>query len=94
MLFNLPGQSQDEMLADARAAADLGLEQICFYHLVMFDGLDTEWSRDRSLLAQMSRAARTHALTCSWDAVFDSVLAAYPVARTAEESPAALATAV
>ena len=50
--------------------------------------------RDRARLAQFSRAARAHALTCSWDAVFDSVLAAYPVARTAEEAPPALATAV
>jgi oxygen-independent coproporphyrinogen-3 oxidase len=53
MLFDLPGQTRDEILADARAAADLGLDQVCFYHLVMFDGLETEWSRDRSLLAQL-----------------------------------------
>jgi len=51
-------------------------------------------ARDRTLLAQMSRAARAHALTCSWDAVFDSVLAAYPVSHIAKEPPVALATAV
>ena len=39
-------------------------------------------ARDRALLANMSRAARAHALKCSWDAVFDGVLAAYPVAQT------------
>jgi glycosyltransferase involved in cell wall biosynthesis len=51
-------------------------------------------ARDRALLARMSRAARAHALTCSWDAVFDSVLTAYPVPQAAKEPPAALATAV
>ncbi|HLI76010.1 MAG TPA: glycosyltransferase, partial [Acidobacteriaceae bacterium] len=30
-------------------------------------------------LACMRRAARTYALGCSWDAVFERVLAAYPV---------------
>jgi len=54
----------------------------------------TSLARDRPLLAHMSRAARAQALTCSWDAVFDSVLAAYPVAQPVKESPATLATAV
>jgi coproporphyrinogen III oxidase-like Fe-S oxidoreductase len=31
----------------------VALDQIGLYHLVMFDGLDTEWSRDRSLLQQL-----------------------------------------
>lgn len=31
-------------------------------------------------LAAMRRAARAYALTCSWDAVFERVLAAYPLA--------------
>ncbi len=31
-------------------------------------------------LARMGRAAREYALTCSWDAVFERVLAAYPTA--------------
>jgi oxygen-independent coproporphyrinogen-3 oxidase len=58
MLFDLPGQTRDEILADARAAVDLGLDQVCFYHLVMFDGLETEWSRDKSLLAMLPDNAR------------------------------------
>ena len=46
-------------------------------------------------LRDMSRAARAHALTCSWDAVFDRVLDAYPLQSAIEEStPAPLATAV
>jgi phosphatidylinositol alpha 1,6-mannosyltransferase len=34
-------------------------------------------ARDRSLLDRMRRHARTHALTCSWDSVFDRVYATY-----------------
>ncbi len=73
LLFNLPGQTRAQILDDARAAVDLGLDQICFYHLVMFDGLDTEWSRDRSLLAQLpdNPAALDH-----WLALRDELLAA------------------
>ncbi len=51
-------------------------------------------SHDRDCLARMSRAAREYALTCSWDAVFDRVLAAYPVASARAEPAADLATAV
>jgi oxygen-independent coproporphyrinogen-3 oxidase len=50
LLFNLPGQSLDEMLADARRAIDIGLDHIGLYHLVMFRGLGTEWSKDDELL--------------------------------------------
>ena len=49
---------------------------------------------DRTLLAQMSRAARAYALSCTWDAVFNRMLDAYPVPRIAQEAPSALATAV
>jgi phosphatidylinositol alpha 1,6-mannosyltransferase len=34
---------------------------------------------DRERLWAMRRAARSYALTCSWDAVFERVVAAYPV---------------
>lgn len=48
---------------------------------------------DRDPLARMCRAARAHALTCSWDAVFDSVVSDYPGVRAAPV-PVALDTAV
>lgn len=53
LLFDLPGQSLAEMQHDLQKAIDIGLDQICLYHLVMFRGLGTAWSRDDDLLAQL-----------------------------------------
>lgn len=53
LLFNLPGQTLAEMREDVDRAADLGPDQICLYHLVMFQGLGTPWSRDPQLLASL-----------------------------------------
>lgn len=53
LMFNLPGQSWDDMRNDVRRAVDIGLDQICLYHLVMFPGLGTVWSQDASLLAEL-----------------------------------------
>jgi oxygen-independent coproporphyrinogen-3 oxidase len=52
-LINLPGQSCAEMLADIATAVDLGFDQICLYHLVLFEGLGTEWSTDPEKLAAL-----------------------------------------
>ena len=41
-------------------------------------------ARDRTLLAKMRASAREHALTCSWDAVFDRVYAGYQAVVPAE----------
>ena len=49
-LFNLPHQSLAEMREDIHVANSMGFDQICLYHLVMFDGLGTAWSEDKSLL--------------------------------------------
>jgi coproporphyrinogen III oxidase-like Fe-S oxidoreductase len=53
MLFNLPGQSLPAMQNDLNQAIDLGLDQICLYHLVLFRGLGTEWSRSPQLLSEL-----------------------------------------
>src|SRR5690606_19976551 len=53
LLFNLPAQSLPEMRDDVRRAIDIGLDQICLYHLVMFRGLGTVWSRDKALLSSL-----------------------------------------
>lgn len=45
LLFNQPAQSLKEMLADVDRAVSIGLDQICLYHLVLFQGLGTDWSR-------------------------------------------------
>lgn len=58
LLFNLPGQSLEQMKEDVKRAIELGLEQICIYHLVMFDGLGTEWSKDPKLLRELPLNAR------------------------------------
>ena len=53
LLFNLPGQSLSEMEDDVSCAAALGLDQICLYHLVLFQGMSTPWARDRRLLSSL-----------------------------------------
>jgi oxygen-independent coproporphyrinogen-3 oxidase len=53
LLFNLPGQSLEEMKSDIDEAINIGFDQICIYHLVMFEGLGTEWSMDEHLLIQL-----------------------------------------
>ena len=53
LLFNLPSQTLPEMQEDVRRAIDIGLDQICLYHLVMFRGLGSVWSRDDKLLSAL-----------------------------------------
>jgi len=51
LLFNLPWQGWREMRSDVQAAIEIGLDHLGLYHLVLFRGLGTEWSRDEKLLA-------------------------------------------
>lgn len=53
LLFNLPGQPLTEMLSDIASGSQIGLDQLCLYHLVMFRGLATAWSRDPELIAAL-----------------------------------------
>lgn len=53
LLFNLPGQTPAQMAHDVDTAIDVGLDQICLYHLVLYEGLGTPWSKDPALLAQL-----------------------------------------
>lgn len=53
LLFNLPGQSLEEMRDDVRRAIEIGLDQICLYHLVLFRGLGTVWSHDEAMLSAL-----------------------------------------
>lgn len=53
LLFNLPGQTLKEMQDDVHRAIEIGLDQICLYHLVMFRGLGTAWSKDETMLARL-----------------------------------------
>jgi oxygen-independent coproporphyrinogen-3 oxidase len=53
LLFNLPGQTLQQMRDDVARAADLGLDHLGLYHLVLFRGLGTAWSRDREQLARL-----------------------------------------
>ena len=53
LLFNLPGQTRGEMTDDVDRAMSIGPDHICLYHLVMFEGLGTEWSRDEEMLAAL-----------------------------------------
>jgi coproporphyrinogen III oxidase-like Fe-S oxidoreductase len=51
LLFNLPGQTLAEMQRDIDRADALGLDHLGLYHLVLFRGLGTPWSRDPAMLA-------------------------------------------
>jgi len=53
LLFNLPGQTLEQMEKDVDLAVAAGLEQICLYHLVLYDGLGTPWSKHPALLKAM-----------------------------------------
>lgn len=53
LLFNLPGAALARALDDARAAIEIGFDQICIYNLVLTADLDTEWARDRTLVQAM-----------------------------------------
>jgi coproporphyrinogen III oxidase-like Fe-S oxidoreductase len=51
LLFNLPGQSLNQMKSDVARAIEIGVDHLGLYHLVMFDGLGTPWSKEPELLA-------------------------------------------
>ena len=53
LLFNLPGQSLSEMLADVKIGNQMGFDQLCLYHLVLFRGLGTVWSRQTELVSSL-----------------------------------------
>lgn len=62
LLFNLPGQSLAEMRRDVEQALRIGLDHLGLYHLVLFRGLGTAWSRDPDMLASLptNEQAATH----------------------------------
>jgi oxygen-independent coproporphyrinogen-3 oxidase len=50
LLFNLPWQTLDEMGHDLAQAVAIGLDHVGLYHLVLFRGLGTVWSRDPKMV--------------------------------------------
>ena len=69
MLIDLPNQTYDEILDDLNTANEAEFDQICVYHLVLFEGLETEWSKDPKLLAGLptnTQAAERWARVCEW----------------------------
>jgi len=56
-LVNLPHQSREQMLADAREATALGFDQICVYNLVLAEGMGTPWASDPTQLAALPTVA-------------------------------------
>lgn len=72
LLINLPGQAPEAMVADVSTAIALGFDQVCVYHLVLHEGLGTEWSQDPALLAARPDNAAAFA---SWSRVREHLLA-------------------
>jgi oxygen-independent coproporphyrinogen-3 oxidase len=72
LLFNLPGQTLDQMKDDLRKALDLGLDHVGLYHLVLFRGLGTPWADDEDMLSALpeNEAAADH-----WQALRELLLA-------------------
>jgi oxygen-independent coproporphyrinogen-3 oxidase len=52
LLFNLPGQTLEEMKSDVLRAIDIGVDHLGLYNLVLFRGLGSPWARDESRLAE------------------------------------------
>ncbi len=76
LLLNLPGQPRAAMLSDIQHAIDLGVDQICLYHLVLRSGLPVPWAQDPALLDALPdnttaydswRAARTLLLSSGFE---------------------------
>lgn len=57
LLFNLPGQTPEQMDRDLDIALSCGLHQICLYNLVLYAGLGTPWSKDAALVRAMPNNA-------------------------------------
>lgn len=72
LLFNLPGQTLDQMKDDVRQALDLGLDHLGLYHLVLFRGLGTAWANDESMLAELPDNERA---VENWQALRELLLA-------------------
>jgi oxygen-independent coproporphyrinogen-3 oxidase len=51
LLFNLTHQTLEQMQSDLAQATAIGLDHLGLYHLVLFAGLGTAWSRQPELLA-------------------------------------------
>lgn len=79
LLFDLPGQTRAQMLGDLAQAIALGLDQICIYHLVLYEGLGTPWSQDPALLAALPSNAEA---LDNWLALRETLLAAGYVQTT------------
>ncbi len=60
LMINLPGQSLQAMKQDLLQASDLGFNQVCLYHLVLFRGLGTPWSRQPEMLAGLPEGERAY----------------------------------
>jgi oxygen-independent coproporphyrinogen-3 oxidase len=55
-LVNLPNEPIEQMLQDVDAAASVGLDQICIYHLVLGDNHGTPWSLDATIRGALPNA--------------------------------------
>lgn len=72
MLFNLPGpQTFSEIQADIDRIVGLGIDHICWYHLVAFDGLNTPWSKDQQILNSLP--SQEQALK-NWEQLYDQMI--------------------
>ncbi len=72
LLVNLPGQNSEQIIEDLDTAISMDFDQICIYHLVLYPGIGTAWSKQPQMLAQLPRPgqslqqwqkARRHLLT-------------------------------
>jgi coproporphyrinogen III oxidase-like Fe-S oxidoreductase len=72
LLFNLPGQERADMLRDVDTAVSFGLEQVCLYNLILYEGLGTPWANEREFIEAMPTNERACA---NWLALRERLIA-------------------
>lgn len=72
LLFNLPGQERADMLRDVDTAVSFGLEQVCLYNLILYEGLGTPWANEREFIEAMPSNQRACA---NWMALRERLIA-------------------
>ena len=69
-LYNLPGRNFDSINNDLTRAIELGLEHICWYHLVVEEGMGTEWSKEKNVIKRLPNQKES---LDNWMAVYSAL---------------------
>lgn len=79
LLYNLPSTGADHAIRDLDTAITMGFDQICVYNLVLSAGMQSDWAKDKDLIAGMPGNEQACA---TWLAVREHLLGHGYVQRT------------